>query len=45
MMYGLLDLLKKDPKIKDDEILVVHTGGLQGIKGFNAANRGLINIL
>jgi 1-aminocyclopropane-1-carboxylate deaminase len=45
MMYGLLDLLKKDPKIKGDEILVVHTGGLQGIQGFNAANRGLINIL
>lgn len=45
MMFGLLDLLKKNPKINSEEILVIHTGGLQGIQGFNAANKDLIKII
>lgn len=45
MMFGLLDLLKKNPKINSEEILVIHTGGLQGIQGFNALNKDLPNII
>ncbi len=44
MMYGLMDLLKKKPSIKSDEILAIHTGGLQGILGFNQSNKDLIKI-
>ena len=35
MMYGILDLIKKDYFKKGAKILAVHTGGLQGIKGIN----------
>ena len=45
MMYGLMDLLMKKPSIKSDEILVIHTGGLQGIPGFNHSNKDLIKII
>ena len=35
MMFGILDLVEKDFFKKGTKIVAVHTGGLQGIKGFN----------
>ncbi len=35
LLYGLIDLIKKDTFKKGTKILAVHTGGLQGILGFN----------
>ena len=35
MMYGILDMIKKDRFISGSKILAIHTGGLQGIDGFN----------
>jgi 1-aminocyclopropane-1-carboxylate deaminase len=36
MMFGIFDLLKKDKFPKGSKILVIHTGGLQGVSGMNA---------
>jgi 1-aminocyclopropane-1-carboxylate deaminase/D-cysteine desulfhydrase-like pyridoxal-dependent ACC family enzyme len=35
MMYGIFDLIKKGTFEKGTKILAIHTGGLQGIPGFN----------
>ncbi len=35
MMFGILDLVGKDFFEKGSKILAIHTGGLQGIEGFN----------
>lgn len=35
MFYGIVDLFKKKHLEKEDKILVIHTGGLQGIEGIN----------
>ncbi len=35
MIFGILDLAEKDYFKKRTKILVIHTGGLQGILGFN----------
>jgi len=35
MMYGIFDLIKKGYFFKGSKILVIHTGGLQGIIGMN----------
>lgn len=35
MMFGVLDLIRTDYFKPDTKILVVHTGGLQGIEGMN----------
>ena len=35
MMFGILDLIKKDYFPKGSSILAIHTGGLQGNKGMN----------
>lgn len=35
MMYGILDQVQNDKFSKGSKILVIHTGGLQGIKGIN----------
>ncbi|MEO9569672.1 MAG: pyridoxal-phosphate dependent enzyme [Polaribacter sp.] len=35
MMFGVLDLIKKDTFTEGTKILAIHTGGLQGIEGFN----------
>lgn len=35
MMFGLIDLIKKDLIPPKSRVLVLHTGGLQGILGFN----------
>ena len=44
MMFGLIDLLRKNPSIKAQEILAIHTGGLQGVAGFNKSNKALLKI-
>ncbi|WP_282788047.1 1-aminocyclopropane-1-carboxylate deaminase/D-cysteine desulfhydrase [Flavobacterium croceum] len=35
MVFGILDLLSKDYFPKGSKILIIHTGGLQGITGMN----------
>ena len=35
MLFGILDLIKKDTFEEGTKILAIHTGGLQGIAGFN----------
>lgn len=35
MMYGIFDLIEKDFFPEKSKILAIHTGGLQGILGFN----------
>ena len=35
MMFGILDMIHKNKFPKGSKILVIHTGGLQGIKGMN----------
>ena len=39
MMYGIVDLIKKDFFKKGTNILAIHTGGLQGIEGMNVLLR------
>ena len=36
MMYGLLDLVRKNHFPKGTNILAIHTGGIQGVAGMNA---------
>lgn len=38
MMFGLLDMIKKEMIPIGSRILALHTGGLQGIRGFNLRN-------
>ncbi|MGB1247319.1 MAG: 1-aminocyclopropane-1-carboxylate deaminase/D-cysteine desulfhydrase [Chitinophagales bacterium] len=45
MMYGIADLLKKEYFPNETKILAIHTGGLQGIKGFNQLNTGKAEII
>ena len=35
MMFGILDMIKKNSFPKGSKILIIHSGGLQGIAGFN----------
>lgn len=35
MLYGIYDMIANDKFAQGSQIVVVHTGGLQGIKGFN----------
>jgi 1-aminocyclopropane-1-carboxylate deaminase len=35
MLFGILDLIKKDTFEEGTKILAIHTGGLQGVTGFN----------
>ena len=35
MFYGVFDLIKKGYFEKNASIVLVHTGGLQGVEGFN----------
>jgi 1-aminocyclopropane-1-carboxylate deaminase len=35
MMFGVLDMIKKNRFLNGSKILIIHTGGLQGIEGFN----------
>ena len=36
LLFGIFDLLETGFFKKDSKILVIHTGGLQGIAGMNA---------
>ncbi len=42
MMYGLFDLIQNDFFEKGQTLIALHTGGLQGIKGFNLMHGDLI---
>lgn len=42
LMYGIYDLAKEGFFKKGDRILAIHTGGLQGIAGFNQRHRNII---
>jgi 1-aminocyclopropane-1-carboxylate deaminase len=46
MFFGVIDMYKKGLLKKDDKLLAVHTGGLQGIDGMNVRlkNKGLPTI-
>ncbi len=35
MMFGIFDLLEKNNFLEGTKILAIHTGGIQGIEGFN----------
>ncbi|APZ45191.1 1-aminocyclopropane-1-carboxylate deaminase [Polaribacter reichenbachii] len=35
MLFGILDLVDKNQFIENTKILAIHTGGIQGIEGFN----------
>ena len=35
MMYGIIDMIKNDYFKSNSKILIIHTGGLQGIQGMN----------
>lgn len=35
MLFGIVDLIKKNYFSENSKILAIHTGGIQGIKGFN----------
>lgn len=35
MMFGIVDMIKKNRFPNGSKILIIHTGGLQGIEGFN----------
>ena len=35
MFFGVFDLIKKNHFKAGEKILVIHTGGLQGLRGFN----------
>ena len=39
MLFGIIDMIEKNRIDKNSKILVIHTGGLQGIKGINAKLR------
>ena len=42
MFYGILDLIENDYFPENSKILAIHTGGLQGIEGFNKAHKQFI---
>lgn len=41
MVFGIVDMLNKNKISKDTQILLIHTGGLQGISGFNQKQNAL----
>ncbi len=43
MLFGVFDLIKKGYFPRDSTIVAIHTGGLQGIKGFNERYGNLIS--
>jgi len=43
MLFGVFDLIAKGELPKDSRILAIHSGGIQGIKGFNERFNNLIN--
>ena len=49
MLFGIIDLIKKDTFSEGTKILAIHTGGIQGIEGLNQKleknNQQTINVL
>jgi len=45
MIFGLIDQLRLKPELMSQNILAVHTGGLQGIKAFNSQNKKIGNLI
>ncbi|WP_299059878.1 pyridoxal-phosphate dependent enzyme [uncultured Polaribacter sp.] len=49
MLFGIIDLIKKDTFEQGTKILAIHTGGIQGIQGINKKlvqkNKEIINCL
>jgi 1-aminocyclopropane-1-carboxylate deaminase/D-cysteine desulfhydrase-like pyridoxal-dependent ACC family enzyme len=43
MMFGIFDMIKKDKFKNGTDILAIHTGGIQGIAGFNMRFGNLID--
>ncbi|RLD23092.1 MAG: 1-aminocyclopropane-1-carboxylate deaminase/D-cysteine desulfhydrase [Bacteroidetes bacterium] len=43
MVYGVMELIARSEFPKESRILVIHTGGLQGVKGFNQRFNNLLN--
>lgn len=43
MMFGLLDLIKKGKIPEGSQVLALHSGGLQGIRGFNLQHGTSLN--
>ena len=35
MLFGIIEMIKKNEFPENSKILAIHTGGLQGIIGFN----------
>jgi len=46
MLFGLVDLIQKNKFKKGSKILVIHTGGMQGVEGMNTKlkQKGLVTI-
>ena len=42
MLFGIYDKIKQGFFLPNDKILAIHTGGLQGIKGFNERHGNLL---
>jgi len=42
MMYGICDLIDKNYFEEGSKIIAIHTGGLQGVKGFNERFGGVL---
>jgi 1-aminocyclopropane-1-carboxylate deaminase len=42
MMFAIYDLLEKNYFPKESSILAIHTGGIQGIEGFNQVNKNIL---
>lgn len=45
MFFGLFDMIEKDQVENGKKILAIHTGGLQGLAGFNLRNRNCIRLI
>jgi 1-aminocyclopropane-1-carboxylate deaminase len=43
MMFGIFDLLENHYFPKGSSLLAIHTGGIQGIEGFNQTNNNILN--
>jgi 1-aminocyclopropane-1-carboxylate deaminase len=44
VLYGVIDLIARGEFPENAKVLAIHTGGLQGIKGFNQRFNNLLNI-
>ncbi len=44
LFYGVFDLIRQGYFRNSDKVVLVHSGGLQGIKGFNQRFGGVLNV-